>query len=67
MDPKVEQSLVFGWPFLQYLLHFFCPCIPFRQEQFWGKMFDMGEWLFPLLEAVLIYYRWSLQVLSPLF
>ena len=30
-----------GWPFLQSLLHF-CPCISFRQEQFWVKNFKDG-------------------------
>jgi hypothetical protein len=28
------SGAVSGWPFLQSLLHF-CPCLSFRQEQFW--------------------------------
>ena len=26
---------------------FFCPCISFRQEQFWVKEFEMGGWFYP--------------------
>ena len=50
---------VSGWPFLQSLLHF-CPSISFRQEQFWVKNFEI-----PQLQAIAIYWRWSLQVPSP--
>ena len=47
MDPKLGLSLVTGCPFFQSLLHF-CPCISFRQEQFWVKIFEDG-WLGPSL------------------
>jgi hypothetical protein len=50
MDPNLGQSL--NGCLLQ-----FCPCISFRQEQFWVKKFEIG--------AMSIYWRWSLQVPFP--
>ena len=37
----ISSQPVTGQPFLQSLLHF-CPCISFRQEQFWVKIFEDG-------------------------
>jgi hypothetical protein len=44
MDPKVGWSLD-GLSFS--LCCIFCPCIFFRQEQFWVKYFKMGGWPHP--------------------
>jgi hypothetical protein len=41
-----QVEVISGWPFLESLLHF-CPCISFRQEQFWVKFFEVGEWPHP--------------------
>ena len=37
---------VSGRPLLQSLFHF-CPCLSFRQEQFWINIFEMCEWPHP--------------------
>jgi hypothetical protein len=37
---------VSGWSFLQSCFTF-CPCISFRQEQFWVKIVEMGGWPHP--------------------
>jgi hypothetical protein len=35
---------VSGWPFLQsFSAPIFCPCIFFRQELFWVKIFEMDK------------------------
>ena len=46
------------WSFLQSLFHF-CPCISFRQEQFWVGV------PIPPLGVLSDYWRWSLQVPYP--
>ena len=61
-----QVGLVTGWPFFQSLLHF-CPCISFRQGQFWVKNFRCVGGPIPPLGAMSIYWRWPLQVLSALF
>jgi hypothetical protein len=44
MDPQVGQSL----DGLSYsLCSILCPCISFRQEQFWVNIFEMGGWPHP--------------------
>jgi len=48
-----QGGVVYRWPFLQSLLRF-CPCISFRQEQFWVKIFEMGGWPLPSSGAMLI-------------
>jgi hypothetical protein len=45
MDPQVGQSLD-GLSFS--LCSALCPCISFRQEQFWVKILEMGGW--PILQ-----------------
>jgi hypothetical protein len=44
MDPQVGQSL-YGLSFS--LCSILCPCISFRQEQFWVKIFEMSGWSHP--------------------
>ena len=48
-----------SWPFLRFSVVFFCPC-----SSFWVINFEMGEGPHPLTKGFLIYWRWSLQVLS---
>jgi hypothetical protein len=43
-----------------------CPCIFFKQEQFWFKIFEMGGWLLSSTRAVANLWISSLQLLSPL-
>jgi hypothetical protein len=58
MDPKVWWSL----DVLSFSLgSIFCPCVLFRQEQFWVKNFEMGEWHHPSTGAMPTY----LEVDSP--
>jgi hypothetical protein len=57
MDPKLGQSFT-GLPSFQTLLHFGL-CSSFRQEQFWVCN------PIPPLEALFIYWRWTLRVPSP--
>ena len=46
--PKVGQSLDgLSFSFCSIL----CCCISFRQEKFWVKIFEMGEWLHPSTEG----------------
>jgi hypothetical protein len=35
---------VSGWPFFFSLCSTLCPCISFRQVQFWIKILEMGGW-----------------------
>jgi hypothetical protein len=44
---RPQVGPVTRWPSLQSLLHF-CPCISFRQEQFWVKNFE-GRLVTPFL------------------
>jgi hypothetical protein len=48
------------------LLSIFCPCLPFGQEHFWAKIFEMGGWPHPSTGAMPIYWNWSVQIVSPL-
>ena len=41
MDPNLGRSLD-GFPSVS--APFFCPCVSFRQEQFWVKIFEIGGW-----------------------
>ena len=61
---RVQVGPGIGLPFLQSLLYF-CPCSSFRQQQFWVRNFDCELDLLPPLEALSIYWRWILRVLSP--
>jgi hypothetical protein len=60
-------GVISGWLYLQSLLHFFCPWICFIQEKFWVKSFEMVGGPILQLGVMTIYWRWSLQVLSPLY
>jgi hypothetical protein len=60
-----QVGTVIGPSYLQSFLHF-CPCSSFRQENFWVRNFDYGLVNpVPLLEALSIYWRWSLRIPSP--
>ena len=60
-----QVGTVIGPSYLQSFLHF-CPCSSFRQENFWVRNFDYGLVNpVPLLEALSIYWRQTLLVLSP--
>jgi hypothetical protein len=62
---RSQVGPITGQPFLQSLLHF-CPCISFRQEQFWVENF-VGELVSPSLhwEVLSDYWRWSFHVSYP--
>jgi hypothetical protein len=45
MNPQVGQSLD-GLSFFS-LCSTLCPCISFRQEQFWVNIFEIGGWSHP--------------------
>jgi hypothetical protein len=48
MDPQMGQFLEgFSFSFCFTL----CPCISFRQEQFWVKILEIGEWTHPSTRA----------------
>ena len=44
-----------------------CPYLSFEQEHLWVKNFEIGGWPLSSTGAMPIYWRWSLQVLSPLY
>jgi hypothetical protein len=57
--------VVSGCPFLQSLLYS-CPCISFRQEQFWVKIFIWVGRPTPQLGGMPNLWIWFWQVLPPL-
>ena len=44
---RSQVGTVTEWPFFESLLHFFCPCISFGQEQFWVNNIKDGWWPHP--------------------
>jgi len=71
----IESPSLYGFPvsvlyfiYLFFNLLFyspdFYPCSSFRQEQFWVRAFDGN--LIPPLDVLFFYWRWTLQVPSPL-
>ena len=57
----------YAWLFLGSLLHFFSPCVSFKQEQFSVKIIEIGEWHLPSTGVMTFYWGWSLPVLSPFY
>jgi hypothetical protein len=55
---------VLEWPF--HRCSTLCPCISFREEQFWVKSFEMSMWPHPSTGGMPNLWIWSLQVLAPL-
>jgi len=61
-----QGGRISGWPFLQSLSTL-CPCISFRQEEFWVKVLRWVDGPIPQCGAIVTnLWIWSLQVLSPL-
>jgi hypothetical protein len=56
-----------GWPFLQYLFHYFVPVLPLDRNISELKALRWVDGPIPWTRAISFYWRWSPQVLSPPF
>ena len=60
-------GVVSGWPFLQSLFHICGPVYPSDRNISGLKLLRCVGGPIPQMGSMPIYYRWSLQVVSPLF
>jgi hypothetical protein len=61
-----QGGVVSRWPFLQSLFHFFVPVFPLDRNNSELKFFRWVDGPIPQLGAMHNYWKWNLQVLSPL-